>query len=42
MLAGKTEDRGFYVRWYATQKGDTKTPTWLVRGNRLREGVTMD
>ena len=42
MLAGKTEDRGFYVRWYATQKGDTKTPTWLVRGNRLRKGVTMD
>lgn len=42
MIAGKTEDCGFYVRWYATQKGDTKTPTWLVRGNRLREGVTMD
>lgn len=42
MLAGKAEDRGFYVRWYATQKGNTKMPTWLVKGNRLREGVTMD
>lgn len=42
MLAGKDKDRGFYVRWYATPNGNTKTPTWLVRGNRLREGVTMD
>lgn len=42
MLAGKAEDRGFYVRWYVTPNGNTKTPTWLVRGNRLREGVTMD
>ena len=42
MLAGKDKDRGFYMRWYATPNGNTKTPTWLVRGNRLREGVTMD
>lgn len=42
MLAGKAEYRDFYIRWYVTPNGNTKTPTWLVSGNRLREGVTMD